>query len=195
MSIRCFIAVELDEGIRRGLAKLQSRLGRALGSNESMIKWVRPQNIHLTLKFLGEVDDHFLPDICAAVSEAAQTFAPFDFEVGNCGCFGSAGSARVLWVGIAGGNENLAALAQAVDDNLGVLDFPPERRKFSAHLTLARIRNVKIGRAVRAVVDDLAPFSLGSQNVTELTVFQSELSRSGPTYTALHHAALAQHKK
>lgn len=195
MSIRCFIAVELDEEIKRELAKLQDRLGRALGSDESMIKWVRPENIHLTLKFLGEVDDKLLPDICAAVSEAAGTFGAFDFEVGNCGCFGSGGSARILWVGITGGNEKLAALAKAVDDNLGVLDFPPERRKFSAHLTLARIRNVKVGRAVREVVDKLDGFTLGSQDVTELTVFQSELRRSGPIYTAVHHGPLSEHKK
>ena len=190
MSIRCFVAAELDENIRKQLAQLQDRLRRKLPPDTTSIKWVKPENIHLTLKFLGEVDDNIIPDICSAVSEAVRCFNPFDSEIADCGCFGSSSSARVLWVGINEGQDKLTDLARAVDKALATLDFPRERRKFSGHLTLGRIRSSKSGRLVHDVVQNLEPIQLGTQTISQLTVFQSELTRSGPIYTALHHAPL-----
>ncbi|KPK75668.1 MAG: hypothetical protein AMJ79_10345 [Phycisphaerae bacterium SM23_30] len=189
MSIRCFIAIELDDAIRRRLAQLQDHLRNKL-HHPSGITWVRHERMHLTLKFLGEVDDAAINDICSAVSEAAALSEPFDFELGNCGYFGSANSARVLWIGITDGQNHLEKLHRAVDKQLSQIGFPPERRRFSAHLTLARIRNVKAGRLVRPVVDQLEPMTFGIQNVTQITVFQSDLSSGGPLYTPLHHAFL-----
>ena len=190
MSIRCFVAAELDETIRKQIAQLQDRLRRKLPPDTTSLKWVKPENIHLTLKFLGEVDDNLIDDICTAVSETTRRFDSFDFEIADCGCFGSSSSARVLWVGVKEANDKLAELARAVDKALATLRFPRERRKFGGHLTLARIRSSKSGRLVRDVVQNLEPISLGSQNVSQLTVFQSDLTRSGPIYTPLHHAPL-----
>jgi len=189
MSIRCFIAVELEEGIQKNIAKLQSRLQKKL-LGDSKIRWVKPERIHLTLKFLGDVDDIALPEICSAVSRAAAMNQPFDFEIGNCGCFGSGDSARILWVGVTQGQEDLETLHQAVDANLADIGFPPERRKFNPHLTLARIRNTASGRNARKIINQLEPTVLGGQNASEITVFQSELTPAGPIYTPLHHVSL-----
>ena len=189
MSIRCFIAVELDDAIRRKLGRLQDRLRGKL-HHPPGITWVKPDRIHLTLKFLGEVDDAVINDVCSAASEAAVQVEPFEFELGDIGCFGSAASARVVWVGVTAGLSHLEKLHQSVDKQLAQIGFPSERRRFSPHLTLARVRNVKVGATVRPAVDKLEPVSFGVQNVSELTVFQSDLSSGGPVYTPLHHAAL-----
>ena len=189
MSIRCFIAVELEEAIQRELGRLQQRLRRKLSPN-AKVRWVKTDRIHLTLKFLGEVDDAVINQVCSAASEAAAQVEPFDFEIGNCGCYGSPASARVLWVGVTAGQESLDKLHRAVDKQLALAGFPPERRRFSAHLTLGRIKDSKTGRSVRALIDQLEPVTIGAQGVTELTVFQSELIPEGPVYTALHHGAL-----
>lgn len=192
MSVRCFIAIELDEAIRRQIARLQERLQKQSGLDDRSIKWVRPENIHLTLKFLGEVSDSEIIDICAAASEAAASTRAFDFEVGNCGCFPPAGSARVLWVGLTEGSEAVTALAEAVDQQLQELGYAGEHRRFSGHLTLARIKQAQVGRRVSEICQTLEPVSLGVEHVGQIIVFQSVLTRSGPQYTALHHAPLAQ---
>ena len=104
---------------------------------------------------------------------------------------GSSDSARVIWTGITTGAEDLDAVAAALDNMLAEIDFRPENRKFSAHLTLARIKNAKVGRQIRKIVDQFEPINLGCLAVNSITVFQSELTPSGPIYTPLHHAKLA----
>ena len=189
MSIRCFIAIELEEGIQKNIAKLQSRLQKKL-LHDTKIRWVKPHNIHLTLKFIGDAEDTAIPEICTAVSQAAALNQPFDFEIGNCGSFGSGDSARVLWVDITDGHTELEKLHHAVDANLADIGFAPDRRKFNPHLTLARIRNTATGRNARKVVDQLEPTILGGQSAAEITVFHSELTSAGPVYTPLHHVSL-----
>jgi len=192
MTIRCFIAIELDEGIRGELGRLQDRLRRRLQLNDKAVKWVRPENVHLTLKFLGDVEDRLVPDICSVVSEAAGEIAPFTFEVADCGCFPRNGAARVLWVGVKQGREDLLQLQEMVELYLADIGFPPEERRFSAHLTLGRIKNAEAGRLVHNVVAEVEPIRLGCRDVSEITVFQSELTQSGPIYTALHHGKLGK---
>ena len=192
MSFRCFIAVELEAAVREGLRRLQQQLQGKLDVSRSALKWVRPENIHLTLKFLGEVDDGQLPSICEAATRAASEFEPFAIEVGDCGCFPPQGSARVLWVGICQGAEALERLQRGLDEQLDVVGFAPEGRKFTPHLTLARINLAQAGYAVREIVEGMAAPRLGEQEVAEIKVFQSELSKSGPTYTVLHHAVLGE---
>ena len=192
MSFRCFIAVELEAAVREGLRRLQQKLQGKLDVSRSALKWVRPENIHLTLKFLGDVDDEQLRPICEAVTQTASEFEPFAIEVGDCGCFPPRGSARVLWVGIRDGAEALEELQGDLEKRLAAVGFAPEGRKFTAHLTLARIKQAQAGYAAREIVEGMTTASLGEQEVDEIKVFQSELSKSGPTYTVLHHAVLGK---
>ncbi|MBN2375750.1 MAG: RNA 2',3'-cyclic phosphodiesterase [Sedimentisphaerales bacterium] len=191
MSIRCFIAVELEESVKVELGRMQKRLAKQLRGNEFGINWVKPERIHLTLKFLGDVDETLVPEICSAVSEAAEHFGPIEIELSGLGCFGPNNRpARVLWAGIVTGAEVLGELAGAIDMNLGLLDFGQERRKFSPHLTLARIKQPNAGKAVRNLLEKEAVEVIAGQTVSEITVFQSELTQSGPIYTSLAHVPL-----
>lgn len=190
MSIRCFIAIEIEEEIRNEIARVQQRLRKELRGDESGIKWVPPENIHLTLKFLGNVADQDLREICDAVSRAASECPPFSFSVGACGCFPPKGSARVLWIGITDGQPELKQLAKQVDHWVNKLGFPRERRAFSGHLTLARVRSFNAGKAVRRVVEQTSIETLGQQSISRITVFQSDLKPGGPIYAPLHHAPL-----
>ncbi len=189
-SIRCFIAIELEEEIKNRLAEQQRMFRKRLSGNESSIKWVKPEQIHLTLKFLGNVSDQDLQEICAAATRAASEFQPFSFSVGGCGCFPPKGPARVLWIGITEGQSELKQLAKRVDHWVNKLGFPREQRAFSGHLTLARIRQANAGKVVRNVVEGTTLDSLGQQSVSTITVFQSDLKPGGPIYTPLHHAPL-----
>lgn len=190
MSIRCFIAIELDEPIKTQLEKQQRMFRKRLSGNESAIKWVPPNNIHLTLKFLGNVADQDIPEICDAVSHAASEFQPFSFTVGTCGCFPPKGLARVLWIGIIDGQSELKQLAKRIDHWTNKLGFPLETRAFNGHLTLARIRQANAAKAVARTVEQMPVETLGRQTVSQITVFQSELKPGGPIYTPLHHAPL-----
>jgi len=192
MSIRCFIAIELDQSITKKLAQIQRRLKHHYHLHDASIKWVRPENIHLTLKFLGDVPDSQINDICHAVSQAAQPFEPFDFQIGSYGCFPPHAAARVLWVGLTNGAEKLHQLAQAVDNQLSTLGFNAERRPFHAHLTLARIKQNKTGRQVQQVCEHLEPLPPATQNASRLTVFQSVLNKAATQYIPLHRATLAK---
>jgi 2'-5' RNA ligase len=190
MSIRCFIAIEIEEEIRKEIARVQQRLKKELRGNESGIKWVPPENIHLTLKFLGNVSDQDIPEICNAVSRAASEFQPFSFGVGTCGSFPPNRPARVLWIGINQGQPELKQLAKRVDHWVNKLGFPLEKRAFSGHLTLARIRQPNVGKAVLRVAEQTTIETLGQQTVSAITVFQSDLRPGGPIYTPLHHVPL-----
>ncbi len=190
MSIRSFIAIEFDESIRRGLGRLQERIRSQLPPQLSALKWIHPDNIHLTLKFLGDVPDDLIRDVCLLTSDAVVGLEPFDFDITGCGSFPEKGAARVLWAGITAGAESLAGLQQAIEGPMADLGFPREVRKFSPHITMARIKAPAVGGEVRRLVEKIPPVQLGTQSVCEVVVFQSELTRTGPIYTPMHHAEL-----
>ncbi|MBN2211536.1 MAG: RNA 2',3'-cyclic phosphodiesterase [Sedimentisphaerales bacterium] len=188
--MRVFIALELDDGIKMKLGALQRQLRSQHHLNDPSIKWVHPDNIHLTLKFLGEVEDRLINDVCLAVTQTASQFEPFDFHIAGVGSFPPGGSARVLWTGVTEGGEDLQALAEAIDHACHKLGFPLEARKFSSHITLARVKNLVVGHKAREAVETTGPLDIGAQGVSNITVFQSVLERGGPAYTAMHHARL-----
>ena len=192
MSIRCFIAVELDAGVRRELGVLQDRLSGRLAGDDKAIKWVRPELIHLTIKFLGDVEDSRIDGVCRAAAAAASEVEPFEFGIADVGCFPPDRPARVVWAGVTDQTQMLGALHQAIDANLTEIGFAPDGRKFSPHLTLARIKNAKLGRQVQDLIVALKPVTLQGQAVDTITVMTSELSRTGPAYTPLHHARLGK---
>ena len=189
MSIRCFVAIELQAGIQKKLDRVQTQLQREL-SEETGIKWVKPEQTHLTLKFLGDIDDLAVPDICQAVDRAVEGVEPFEVVFGGLGSFPLGKPARVAWVGITDGVEPLAGLQHAVEEQLAEIGFAPEHRQFNGHLTLGRIRQVRTGHRVREVVEQTKVETVGAQEVAEVKVFQSEPTKSGPRYTVLHHVTL-----
>jgi len=183
--VRTFIAIELDDAIRERLGQAQERL-RAC---RCKVKWVEPQNIHLTLKFLGEIEEGVVEAVSDVMASAAAAVKPFELTVAGVGAFPPRGAPRVVWVGIerAGG---LVQLHGGLEDGLERLGFEREKRRFSPHVTLGRVKDRRGGPSLRPLLEAEAPADFGVQAVEEVVLFRSVLSSSGPTYTALRRHRL-----
>jgi|SRR5580704_5945953 2'-5' RNA ligase len=186
-TVRTFIAVETGAAARQRAAELIE----LLAATGAKVSWVKPHNLHLTLKFLDEVRWNAIAEVTAAVQRAAQTIGPFDLEIRGAGAFPSAGRPRTLWLGTAAGSEALAALHAALETALKPLGFPKEHRRFAAHLTLGRVRDAGLGAGqLGPLINQHADFSAGQFTVRELVVFSSELAPQGPIYEALGRGPL-----
>jgi 2'-5' RNA ligase len=187
--MRLFVAVEIDDAARRAAEVASENLRLAIGP-ALHARWVPPENMHLTVRFLGHVDDERVPPIIEALTPALG-LPPFSIELGGCGMFPPNGPPRVLWIGLTQGLPSLAALHDAFDRRLAPFGFEPEARAYSAHLTLARIKAASRGasaavrQALRAVAPPAARFE-----VTRATVFQSHMSPRGSRYVPLARVPL-----
>jgi 2'-5' RNA ligase len=180
--IRTFIAIELPPAVRQALDRIQERLKR----ERLAVRWVAPEKIHLTLKFLGEIPTEqaaAVGETCALVATAAQ---PFELEAVGLGAFPNPRRPRNLWVGLAGDLEPLGQLQADLEGALAELGFPPEGRPFHPHLTLGRTqrraRPDEIRRLGQAVSSSKIP-SLGRWQVKQIVVMRSDLRPQGPLYT------------
>lgn len=182
--MRCFIAIDIDENIRAALRGLQQDMTEAADIRKSDVKWVRPDSMHLTLKFLGEIRDQDIVTVCHTVEAVAAGHKAFDFDVGQVGYFGGQ-SARVLWVGAGLESAELTQVQQDLEEELACVGWPQEGRKFSGHLTLCRIRSSKAGCELAKLTERYRDFDLGAVRCDALTVYQSRLEREGPLYTSL----------
>jgi len=187
--IRAFVAIELDSDLRGVLAKAQSLVKERLAETASSarIQWVRMESLHLTLKFLGEINEALVPDIERALGHAVAGTARFAVQVGGYGVFPDARAPRVLWIGLADPHGALARLAGAVERAMQPLGFAPEPKGFSPHLTLARIKDGsrEVGRAMPATGLLGTSSVLGSLTVEAVALMKSELKPSGAVYTRL----------
>jgi len=188
--MRCFIAIDIDEGMRAELRDLQQDLVRQVDVRKSDVKWVRPEAMHLTLKFLGEVKDREVVDICDAVKHVCDGHAAFDFAVREVGCFGGR-SARVLWVGAGLDCPALLQLQEEIEEQLAQAGWSKEGRKFSGHLTLCRVRNPRAGVKLTQVTQQYKDVDLGLVRCGAVCVYQSTLTPKGPIYTLLGHYNLS----
>jgi 2'-5' RNA ligase len=194
--IRAFIAVELDAALRAGIAGTQARLRRALAKTipDARLQWVRAESIHLTLKFLGSVEERRVSEIAEAVGRALSDHRAMTVEVGGLGVFPDLQRPRVLWIGLSGPEpasghpQGVTMLAAAVDRALGTIGFPPEDRPFSPHLTLARIkeRAREVGQALQDLGVLESPPPVGRLHVRSVSLMKSELHPSGAVYARLH---------
>lgn len=182
--MRCFIAIDISEQIRKSLAGLQNELRGKADIRKGDVKWVAPEAMHLTLKFLGEIKVEQSVDICNAAGAVAGRHRRFDLDVEQVGHFGGA-SARVLWIGAGLDCTDLVQLHEDLEQELELAGWARETRKFSAHLTLCRVRNAKAGAKLVQLIRPYKDFELGSMSVDSLCVYQSELTPKGPIYTAL----------
>ena len=176
-TVRTFVAVETPGTVCQTLAATIDRLrGSAKG-----VRWVRPEGIHLTLKFLGDVDAAQIPDLLGVVQRVAEQVAPFTLQTGGVGGFPSRDRARVLWVGIEGEVGALEELQAGVERGLQFLGFSPDRRKYSAHLTVGRAR-----RGPVALPEGLeGPVETVRFRVERVNVMKSDLKPDGAVYTVL----------
>lgn len=184
--IRSFIAIEIPEGIKKGLFEIQEKLKKT-GAD---VGWTRPEGIHLTLKFLGEVEEGRLIDVQKAVEQASKEFSPFVLEVSGIGIFPNTRSPRVLWIGIKDKRDDLKNLQEAIEREAERVGFKRENRSFTPHLTLGRVRSQKNRDALIKSMEEFDKIELGLLDVGEVSLIKSELSPKGAIYTQMWKVTL-----
>jgi 2'-5' RNA ligase len=180
--IRTFIAVGLDSALRDRCVALQEKLSRS----GTEVKWVERENIHVTLLFLGEVDDRELPALCKAVAAVAKGHAGFALSLQGVGCFPHARRPRVVWAGLGLGTAELVALHDALEPPLLELGcYRREERQYTPHVTLGRVQGDGDAAALAQALSGFNNWQGGEMDVDAIRVMASELTRDGPIYTVL----------
>ncbi len=184
--IRSFIAIELPQDLKTELAGLQAKLK----VDRPRVKWVSPDGIHLTLKFLGDVDASRISQVSQAMTEAVKGIAPFELTAGQLGVFPNYERVQVVWVGLEGDLTTLDRLYRQLEDGLSKIGFPPEQRGFKPHLTLARVADEALPEERKRFGD----FILSSKaqinhsiKATGLSLMKSVLAPRGAVYTRLSY--------
>ena len=188
--IRAFIAIALPPDFKRGLRELRDRLNQP---RQDFLKWVNPDTIHLTLKFLGNIPPESVGPLTRAMRQAAGEHPPFSLHAAATGAFPNSERVQVAWVGLEGDIEALNRLQQRLEALLVPLGFPREKRPFTAHLTLARVRDntgldqrAGFGRRLARVALPRCPVV----RVSAISLFQSRLTPAGAVHTRLAEAKL-----
>ncbi len=186
--IRTFVALDLPEPVQHSIRSFMEPLRQ----QDFPVRWIPPDRIHITLKFLGNVEEHRINELAQALRHAVAEQEPFSLQPAGCGAFPTIKNMRVAWIGVQGDTARLSALQQRVEEALTPLGFPPEKRPFRAHLTIGRIkgrRNHKglqqallAGRSYEGVVFD----------VSEVVLYKSDLKPDGAVYTPLHRIAFGR---
>jgi 2'-5' RNA ligase len=181
-SWRLFCALALPEDVRASAAAHAARLHEAFTRVKA--SWERPEKMHLTLKFVGEVERERAGELSSAAARAAVFIAPFELKVGGTGTFPPHGPPRVLWLGVESTAGTLDVLHRRLEDECEAAGFPRESRPFNPHLTLARVREPRDARGLAAAHRETA-FEPQTFTVNELLVIRSELGPGGSRYTTL----------
>ena len=188
-TLRSFIALEIDESTHRALGELQERLIRRIP--RSLVKWVASDSIHLTLKFLGATRISMLEKVENGMERAVQGIAPFEFRVGGIGCFPNCKRPRVVWVGVKDESGGLSALQSRIESEMEVLGWEPEKRPFSPHLTLGRVRKGLVSTEIAhigKVISSEEVGNLGVVPVSSVVLMKSVLSPQGARYELIYRA-------
>jgi 2'-5' RNA ligase len=185
--IRSFIAIDLPDATRQGLAAVQEHLKQS-GAG---VRWVKPSSIHLTLKFLGNIQAAQVEDIALAVAQEIRDQPPITLGAAGLGAFPSRRKPRVLWIGMEGEVQRLNGIQARLENALEPLGFDREKRPFRPHLTIGRVKD---RRRLQSLIDAMAELKIpefDSFDVTEIILYKSDLRPTGAIYTKLHRMPLA----
>lgn len=192
--MRLFIGVELPDDIKAAAAESAERLRRQLHQAAPSLaaRWVASEQYHITLWFIGEVGGERGANLSAAIGGTSMMTPAFDLALAGCGAFPPSGPPRVFWIGARDGAAGMASLYEEVGQRLAPLGFEPERRTYSAHLTIARVKEPGKGtsKAVRELLGRL-PADCGMCRVSAVTLFRSRLSPRGAAYEPLLRVPLS----
>ncbi|NQT23144.1 MAG: RNA 2',3'-cyclic phosphodiesterase [Candidatus Omnitrophica bacterium] len=183
--MRLFIAIELPDEIKKNISSLQQELKKA----NADVKWVDPLNVHFTLKFLGDVPESKIPDLKSVLDRTAQSYSKFKSNLFKLGAFPKLDYPRVIWLGLADNCSVIEEMASKIGEGCEALGFSREKRSFSAHLTLGRVRSGKNKELLKKILisTEVTPQSFV---IDKVTLFQSKLTPKGSIYTALYSAGL-----
>jgi 2'-5' RNA ligase len=179
--VRTFIAVPVVGDAADSVARFAAEISKVCAP----VKWVKPGNLHVTLKFLGDLPRSRIPALVEAVRLACEGEARFEVTLRGAGAFPNIERARVLWVGMADGADRLAKLAEAIDQTTIDAGFPRADKAFRPHLTVGRARGSSAGSGASRIISRNSDIELGIVGVEEVHVYSSKLTPSGPIYTSL----------
>jgi 2'-5' RNA ligase len=188
--VRAFVAVELDDQVRREVAKVQQEAASRI--EDGIVRWARPANLHLTLAFLGEVAEQRQSELEAHILRACGG-PPFDLRLGETGAFPNLARPRIFWIGVTDGVASLANLAEDLRSRLRSAGFSLEERAFHPHLTLGRLNRAALPAEALAAGEiwvQAGGAAGGELRVKEVALIRSQLGREGPTYSALRRFPL-----
>ncbi|MDH4202425.1 MAG: RNA 2',3'-cyclic phosphodiesterase [Phycisphaerae bacterium] len=185
--MRLFVAVDINSQVRDRIEQVQRQLKRDMAGSDRGVKWVRPEQIHLTLKFLGEVPDRAITQVCDVVTRTAARHDRFEMQVQGLGVFGN--PARVVWAGVEP-CPALMTLQAELESEFETIGWDKEGRAFAGHLTLCRVKNAAAGRKIAQAVETVKDEIFGSVWVDQAVLYESRLSSDGPEYSAVCTAPL-----
>jgi RNA 2',3'-cyclic 3'-phosphodiesterase len=184
-SMRTFIALELPAGLKVSLARMQ----KIFMQSTAGVKWVRPENIHLTLKFLGATSMEHVGAVCGVLDRLTRNVMPFTFDVTGMGAFPNSRNPKVIWAGLQI-EDRLQAFQQELETALARMGFSAEYRLFAPHLTLGRLRDGLARKDIAGLIELFSTERFGHFKADHIIFFKSELKPSGPVYTAIKDITL-----
>lgn len=187
MGVRLFIAIEIADAIRENLSKFQNDLKKT----STDVKWVAPENLHITLKFIGATDEEKIDDIITVINQSVINIKPFDLCYSGAGTFPAGKNPRVVFARAVDSNDVLVSLYERLNNQLSTLGITSDERKFEAHVTVGRIKTHKNIKKLMDCVSSYREFTFGKENIKHLVLMKSDLSREGPTYTRLKTISFA----
>jgi 2'-5' RNA ligase len=181
LKLRAFLAVPVSGEVKSNAARLISKLAE----KTSGVRWVEPENLHITLKFFGDIPVEATHEISKATQSAVAGIEPFEILVSGAGAFPDIERARTVWLGVAAGETQFVELATQIEEQMHELGYPPERRRFHPHLTLGRVRGKQVDGQLTKLLRELDECFIGPSLVDEIALLSSSLERSGPVYSRL----------
>jgi len=186
--VRTFVAIKLTPEIISNIGRVQEELKRT----DAQVKWVEPDNIHLTLKFLGHITPEDLEKVKITTRAILKPFASFEISIAGLGAFPQIEYPRVIWLGINKGKEELGKMVSNLEERLARIGFAKGKRPFSPHLTLGRVKSSKGKRKLVGILTTTEASNLGNMRVTRISIMKSELKPQGPIYTSLEEIVLQE---
>jgi len=184
--IRSFLAIELPETILRQIGEVEEDLK----SSHADVRWVSPEKIHLTLKFLGNIDESRIEAVFKSIAGLTLTTPPFPLRVKGIGAFPNVKNPRVIWIGLLDEKEVLVSFQKRLETELEKIGFEPENRPFQAHLTLGRVKSSQGREELVRRMEKYGEKGFGDLQVKSVILFRSDLKPSGPVYTSLREMKL-----
>ena len=179
--MRSFIAIKLSDEIKENINKFVYRLKET----NADVKWIETDNLHLTLKFLGEIEDKLIEEIKKEVENVIRNFSKFEISLQNTGKFPERGKARVIWIGIKKGDKNITDLISNTENSLVRFGFKKESRNLTPHITIGRVKSHKNLEKLEKILYDSIDTKFGEMLVENIIFMKSELSAKGPKYTEI----------
>lgn len=180
--MRCFISIAIPEDIKKGMSAIQDRLKKT-GAD---VSWTKPDGMHLTLQFLGEIEEKRITKIETAMNIACAGINPFSLDVSGIGVFPDIRRPRVVWIGLNENGNNLTKMQRGIENQLAEIGFPAEKRRFTPHITLGRVKSNSNLSQLLKIIDEEKNAEIGSFSVSGVHLMKSDLRPEGAVYTELY---------